>query len=229
MGISAQELIDRARQRADFQGNPFLNDVAELLPWCRESYKELWDLMISAYGEDYLVAQSVLAVPPQGAGTIEISTIDPPFYKAVAFIRLVNGIGSVLRRFNLQDQALDTNRYSWGDRIDLYYRITGNSIFFQPVPNATESVVLLYIPQATLDAVNEEIDPSAEPWAEYIVIDLAIKMRRKEQSDTADLMLEKEAMKQRIIQMATPRDAASPQRVIDVRTDEVIPSWCWDI
>lgn len=57
-------------------------------------------------------------------------------------------------------------------------------------------------------------------WEEYIVLDAAIKAAGKEETDVSALMAEKQAMKQRLIDMAQNRDAANPSTVADVQGSE---------
>ena len=54
-------------------------------------------------------------------------------------------------------------------------------------------------------------------WLEYVIVDSAIKMLQKEESDVAVFMAQKQALIKRIEEMATNRDAGAPSTVRDVQ------------
>ena len=56
-------------------------------------------------------------------------------------------------------------------------------------------------------------------WEEYVTIDAAIKCLQKEESDVSMLMAQKQAIKNRIHNMAANRDAGDPESVTDVYRD----------
>lgn len=222
MTISAATLIARARQRADFVSSTFLDDASELVAWCVESYKELWDLLTEAYGEDYLVVDDTLNVSTLRTSLTGASGIDPPLQKLLRIERISGTQGIPLRRFNFsQNGALEYSaKDGWNDGTDVRYAIVNQTLFVQPIPQATEIVVLWYVPIPTL-TLSADINVACEPWAEYIVTDLAIKMREKGNEPTEGFERAKENLRRRIVSVATPRDEHEAQRSIDVRGDDV--------
>src|SRR5262245_48612768 len=126
MAVTAQELIDRARQRGEYQNDPLFHDQSELLPWCRESYKELWDIIIQAYGEDYVVIGSL-----QNAlfGTpLKVDALDPPFYKLWAISWLKNDLVIPLLRWEQQYSVQSSAAGEWQVGGDIYYQLVGPQI-----------------------------------------------------------------------------------------------------
>jgi hypothetical protein len=55
-------------------------------------------------------------------------------------------------------------------------------------------------------------------WTEYIIVDAAIKMMQKEESDVSVLMAQKQALLQRIEAMSQNRDAGMPSTVADAQS-----------
>jgi hypothetical protein len=58
---------------------------------------------------------------------------------------------------------------------------------------------------------------SISGWLEYVITDVAIKILQKEESDVSVLMAQKMALKQRIQEAASNRDAGRPDSISDVR------------
>lgn len=223
MAISAQNLIDMARQRADFVSSTYFTDSTELLTWCRESYKELADLLTEAYGSEYLTTVAAFDI---FAFATAITNLTLPLHKLVRLERLFSGRSRPFGTLDIGQDLLDTNAVAWDESTDVRCQLVGARLIVQPVPNQTEACQIWYVPQIVMTALTDNIAVAAEPWAEYIVIDLAIKMRVKEESDAAPLMLAKEAMKQRVITAAQPRDQGRPTRAVDIRgRDEGVDDW----
>lgn len=216
MAITAINLIDRARQRADFVSSTFVSD-SELLNWCRESYRELHDLMVEAYGEYYfltLVDLSVFAL------STSITSLSPLILKVLRIERNVNNKARQMRRLEFESVVLDYDTYAWNDETDIQAAVINGALMVQPIPNTTQTVRIWYVPDVTLGATGDTIDVHSERWLEYIVCSLAIKMRIKEESDTVDLERELERLRARIVSVVSPRDQGASQRSIDVRGDD---------
>jgi hypothetical protein len=56
-------------------------------------------------------------------------------------------------------------------------------------------------------------------YVEYVIVDAAIKMMQKEESDVSVLMLQKQALTKRIQEAAQNRDAGEPESVSDIYAD----------
>jgi hypothetical protein len=96
----------------------------------------------------------------------------------------------------------------------------GSNLRIEPRDNATGVYQLWYIPIYTpltsdSDTLNAFI--SNNGWEEYIVLDVAIKMLNKEESQTSHLVKEKDLLVKRINSMAGDRDVDQPERISDVR------------
>lgn len=215
--VTLLELRTRSRQRADMESTGFVQDP-ELNSYINASYAELYDLLVSKYGSDYFVAS-----PYDFTTTSNVDTYPLPvsFYKLLGVDYKIDSPNWVtLKRFEFSERNLPQ---TW----DIYsaefirYRVFGNNILFSPIPNVPQTMRLWFIPlpdQLTLDT---DSFSGINGYEEYVIIDAAMKMRIKEESDIQDLLVQKMAMKKRIEDMADARDVGSPATVQD--TSSQIP------
>jgi len=52
---TAQTIITRARYRTDKLNSTFINDTNDCLPWADHGHRELYDILIAAYGQEYFL------------------------------------------------------------------------------------------------------------------------------------------------------------------------------
>lgn len=225
MSITLAELKKRVRRRADMERSQFVSDV-ELAEYINLSYKELYDLLVATF-EDYYTLDPVEFTLNQGE---YIFPLPDDFYK----LRGVDGKLTVssstsdyqtLQPFNFQERNTrnrEFNRAIFGV-VSLTYRIVNNSLYIYPQEAAKGQYRIWYVPRAN-DLINDtDTVDGVNGWEEYIIIDAAIKMLGKEESDTTVLKEEKERIKMRIIDMAANRDAGSSERITDVQRTMLYP------
>lgn len=221
--VTLLSVRNQAKFRSDMVNSSFISD-AEWNSYIASSYKELYDLLISAYGNDYSVATPVTITTDGTSDTYALP--DGTLYSgAQAFYKLLGAdlqtqggqIWQTLKPFNFAER----NRYAPQGVNSLYrnsaikYRLTGSNIWFTPLPQAGLAVRLWYIPEpATLTNDTDTFD-GISGYEEYVIIDSAIKALQKEESDVSVLMAQKQAMLARIQAMAENRDAGSPATVSD--------------
>jgi hypothetical protein len=210
------QLRTASRQRADMVNSQFVSD-SELNSYVNQSYFELYDLLIQKYGDNYFVA------PPYQFVTDGQSLFYPlpsDFYKLLGVdLALSNTLDSyvTIRPFNFADR----NRYavpnfqSFYGVTNLRYRLNANNLWLTPIPGQGQTIQLWYVPRLTTLNTDTDTCDGISGWTEYIIIDAAIKMLQKEESDVSVLMTQKEAMIQRIKNAAENRDAANPSTVAD--------------
>lgn len=195
------ELRDRARQRADMVGDAFLPEV-ELKTFVNEARKALWDLIVGAYGDQLIAAAHAFSLSGS-TSSLDVSALSPLIYKVRGVDRKSGG------------QWCRVHRFAWSERNrnDRYqYRLMGQVLHFTPEGNAAGDYRLWYIPRpADLSGDSDEIDAAEEPFAEFIPITAAIKMKDKDQDDTGILLLEQRQLIARIEAMSSTNDAAEPQ------------------
>lgn len=216
--VTLESLRTQARQRADFEASPtstsFVPD-AELTGYINNSIAELYDLIIEANGDQYYAFS---APPFSTVAGIEEYDLPEDFYRLVGVDALVGGFKQTVHLFPLGErnrfQALTAPGWFRGGR--LYYRLRVESIVFAPVPDGGYTITLLYIPNPTILVDDEDTFNFHGGWEEYVIVDAAIKMQLKEETDTSVLQLAKEQLKNRIRGAAPQRDDGEPQVVTDV-------------
>jgi hypothetical protein len=225
MATALSALRTRCRQRADMVNSQFVSD-SELNSFINASYAELYDLLVQTY-EDYFVTSESFTLTTSDSG---VRALAADFYKLKGVDYQLNGEFITLYPYNWNTRNLRqraVNRLYMGD-YDLSYKVLGSNIRFEPSDNATGTFRLWYIPSYTaLSADGDNVDSviSRNNWEEYIVIDAAIKMLEKEESNTQHLEREKRAMIMRINSAAGDRDADQPERVSDVSRQDYLDGW----
>jgi hypothetical protein len=168
--VTLESLRIQSQERADQLNSTFLS-VSE---WNRNimgSYKELYDLLIAAYGTDYYVNTPVTFQTnntsqfyplPDGSTTFTSGitglTITPPAFYKLLGIDLILGPGTAtnnagsavtIRPFNFSDR----NRYavpnfqSFYGVTNLRYRLNGNNLWLTPIPASGQVIQIWYVPR----------------------------------------------------------------------------------
>ena len=221
--IKEMDLVARVRQRADMEDNYFVSDL-EVQTYINAGIAELHDILIQTYGQDYYITSSTFNTVAN-QDTYSISTeVGTDFYKLRGVDAQINGADYfTLEPFNFNERNLYQNWGSWNllNLTNVRYRMVGGTIIFSPTPKAVTSVRVWYIPTAqqfssTTPATSTTTFDDINGYAEYVVIDAAIKCLQKEESDVQALMIQKQAMRKRIEDAASNRDAGSPLSVSDI-------------
>lgn len=221
--VTLLQLRTQARQRSDMVNSTFVSD-AEFNNYISNSYKELYDLLVSAFGNNYYVATVSTFVTD---GTNTLYNLPTDFYKLLGVdLALSASLDSfvTIKPFNFSDR----NRYavpnfqSFYGVTNLRYRLHGNQLFLTPIPAASQTIRVWYIPEPTSVTSDSDSFDGISGWEEYVIVDAAIKALAKEESDVSVFMSQKEALRQRITSMADTRDAANPPVVADSQYGE---SW----
>ena len=225
--ITESKLVARVRQRADMESNDFVSDL-EVQTYINAGLAELHDILIQTYGQDYYVSNATFnTVAGTDTYPINSSTSGPNisnFYKLRGMDAKVNGADYfTLRPFNFNERNVYQNWGSWSllGLTNIRYRMVGDNIVFTPQPDNVTEVKVWFIPTAqqfdsATPATSTTTFADINGYAEYVVIDAAIKCLQKEESDVQVLMAQKTAMKRRIEEAANNRDAGSPLQISDI-------------
>ncbi len=218
--VQLDTLRDEARKRADFEASTtstsFVPD-AELNQYINLALAELYDLILEANGDEYY------AIPHSFSTASGQESYDLPadFYRLSGVDAEVGGFKYTLYNFPLGER----NRYAnltapgWYRGARLFYRLRVDKIFFVPKPDGNYNVTLLYIPNPPILVNDTDTFNFHGGWEEYVILDAAIKMQVKEETDTSVLQLAKEQVKQRIRGAAPDRDNGVPEVVTDATRD----------
>jgi len=221
------QLRTEAYQRADLEGAVAYIDQAEADRYINSSIADLYDLLIQYFGpEPYLATQTITLT-----GATEYN-LDDEFY-------LLKGVDAVegsnnypLLPYDFEDRHRSAYEYFHypHPNSSLRYRLLGTltdatgvyqpKIRFTPT-EATGTVTVWYIPRAPDLGDDTDSWDGFNGWEEYVVVDAAIKMLEKEESDTSSLMQRKMLLIERIRTMAAMYNGHHPEVVSDIE------GWTW--
>lgn len=222
MSITLGELKIQSRDRADMRNSQFIED-AELTNYINNSLAELHDILIGAYNEEY-VMEMVEFTSSGGVDNYPLpdgTNYDgaPKFYKLRGVdVRVLENQWQTVHRFNWNERNADQNNVSWalGNYPWIRYRTVGSKVFFSRIPDVNSQFRFWYYPKCVVLVNDSDVYDDVNGYAEYVIVDAAIKMMQKEESDVSVLMAQKQALKVRIQEMAQNRDANEPESVSDI-------------
>lgn len=206
MAYTLDQLKEKVLNRSNMPALGFIKDN-ELTDYINESYQALYDLQILAYEDYSLVSLNFTLVSTQ-----DTYPIPDNLYKLRGVDRQISGPNSwvTLRRFNFKDRNVFMNPF--GTILttaynDCMYDMQGSNFKFIPQTNVAGNYRIWYSETLPLlvDGYNT-IRTDLNKFAEYIIIDSAIKCLNKEESDVSILTLQLENIKQRIMKMVPYRD-----------------------
>lgn len=132
-----------AQLRADMANSTYLATY-EWNQNISRSYKELYDLLVAAYGNDYYMATPY---PFTTDGVNQFYALPTDFYKLLGVDMSLSGRWVTLKPFNFAER----NRYAYPSasplRTKQKYRLAGNQIWFQPLPTGSQNFQLFYAPE----------------------------------------------------------------------------------
>lgn len=140
----------QAQQRADLENNPNVG-TAEWNQYISQSYKELYDMLVAAYGNEYYVK----APYSFSLGSAQFYDLPSDFYKLLGVDLQYSASPSgyvTIPRF----EFIERNKYAypntagtWLGYSNLRYRVMGSQLELIPVPAAGQVVRIWYIPGPT--------------------------------------------------------------------------------
>lgn len=229
--MSLAQIRLQAQQRADRVNSPFVT-TSEWNTYINQSLFELYDLLVTAYGEEYFAAP-FLTFNTNGTDQFYPLPDGVNYNAAPAFYKLLGvdlGLNTnaqpnngwvTIGKFNLIDRNSfyypNTNSSQYG-LFNTRYRLFGNKIEFIPTPSASQPMRLLYIPR--MDVLLKDTDITNEGisgWIEYVIVDAATKALNKEESDVSVLQGQKQMLLKRIEAAAMNRDSGQPDKISDTR------------
>ena len=218
--VTYSELIARSRRRADQENSAFCTD-AEVLDYVNEAIAELHEMMVNEY-ELYYVNDFSITLPAENPRELPSS-----FWKALGCDFACGGIKRRIRRYMFQERnAYQSPMLKQGYMADVFFIIEGNSIRFIPESPPGGTVTLWYVPEPQKFAGDEEDDAAklfsvdkalANGFERFIILDAAIKMLQKEESDTKVLMAEREGVRHRLMLAAKDRTPGESRAIADVK------------
>lgn len=232
------QIILAAQQRADRVNSQFVTKP-EWRNYINQSMFELYDILVTLYEDLYVATpaqfqstgNTYLYQLPNGSNTFQ-NGIDPsvnfiprPFYKLIGVDMAVNSASNAyvtLDKFNFASR----NEYVYPNTsatiygvYNCRYRLLGNNqIEFIPTPAGNQGFRIWYVPrlkELLLDTDTTDIGISG--WIEYVIVKAAYYALTKEESDTSSLVMQLQALTERITSTAANRDAGMPETISMVR------------
>lgn len=217
MAVTLLNLRTQARQRADMESSTFVSD-SELNGYINASIAELHDILVQSYGSDYFL-QSYQFTTVSGTDSYNLPS---NFYKIhIVGAKIDSSNYKKVNQFNLNELYRYTDVAVWASWSlpSVRYRLVGNKIVFTPKPTSATDIEIWYTPVATTLSSDSDQFADMDQYAEYVVVDAAIKMMQKEESDVSVLMAQKQALKQRIEEASQNRNAGDPESISDVQSE----------
>jgi hypothetical protein len=212
MILTLAQIRTQARQRADMEISQFVTD-SELTNYVNSSIAELYDILVSRF-EDYYI----LDTPQTVANGASELTIPADFYKLKGLDYDVGGGQyETVRSFQFVERN-ETFDPGFGTLPRMRYRVLGSVIKLTPPEFAPGNYRIWYIPRFTPLVLDADTFDGINGWTEYVVVDCAIKMLNKEESDASAFREQKQKLLDRIEAMAADRDAGEPQTIVDMST-----------
>lgn len=213
----------QAQQRCDRVNSDFITDQ-EWNSYINESYKELYDILIQKFGDDYYVATPYTYTT---SGTVDpvtqASTYPLPmdFYKLLGVEVALNpqdpNSWVTLRKFEFIQRNLWNfpNVYTFYGVTNLRYRLNGNNLYIVPIASSGQTIRIWYAPRPNQLINDTDTLDMVSGWEEYIIADICIKAMAKEESDVTVFAAQKGALLQRITEVGENRDIGEPETVSD--------------
>jgi hypothetical protein len=216
----------QAQQRCDRVNSNFITQQ-EWNSYINESYKELYDILIQKFGNDYFMA---IPYTYTTSGTVDpvskasLYPLPPDFYKLMGTEVALNPTDPnswvTLKKFEFIQRNLWNfpNVYTFYGVTNLRYRLNGNNLMLVPIPSSGQTVRIWYAPRPNQLLNDTDLLDMVSGWEEYIIADICIKAMAKEESDVSVFNTQKAALMVRIEQAAENRDVGEPEVVSDSKT-----------
>lgn len=185
-----------------------------------QSYKELYDIIVQKFGDDYYVADPYTFLTSQDT---QLYPLPSTFYKLLRVDISLNvndpNAWVTLKEF----QFIQGNLYNYPNQYTMYgvtnlrYRLNGSNLMIVPQPTTGQTLRIWFAPRPNQLIADTDTVDAISGYEEYIVADVCIKALAKEESDISVFAGQKAALLKRIEEAAENRNIGEPQVVSDSR------------
>lgn len=195
------DVRDLAQTMADMEENDTVSDET----WDKYiglAYYKLYNELVTAYGNDYYVAD-----PPYDFttdGTSDKFDLPDDFLKLLGVSVCISAAQSGP---NARWMTLKPFNFAERDACP------------QGVPAGGQLVRVQYVPRLTLPTDDDTVIDGISGFEEYLAIDAAIKAKASQDLDVSTLKEERAIIEAKIQNIAENRDAGSPGTVVDVTSN----------
>lgn len=192
-----------------------------------QSFKELYDILIQKFGDDYFVAPPVTYTTTGQIDPVYQAQVFPlpsNFYKLrrceVALNSNDPNSWVTLKQFNdIQANLWNfPNVYTFYGITNLRYRLMGSQLQIVPIAAAGQTIRIWFAPRPSQLINDTDTLDAVSGWEEYIVADVCAKGMIKSEEDAGPFLLQKAGMLKRIEDAAENRNIGEPQTVSDSKT-----------
>jgi hypothetical protein len=202
--ITLLQLRTSARQESDQVNSLFCTD-AEVNGYIRTAYADLYGNIVQHFGNDYFVQTPAAGYTFTTDGINQLFAL--PMTGGVQLMFKLLGVEALVSG---STQYVSLKPFAFADRNRLSF--PGSQI-----PPAGQTVRILYVPLPTLPTQDADTIDGVNGWEESIVIDVAMKMMAKEESDVSVLQARRRAMDERLASEIENRNASEHGgKIVDV-------------
>lgn len=229
---TATGLIDDVRRRADIENVTRRFPDDEVLEYINQSIARLYTILDRCDDTYYQKRSNITTTSGTG---IYALPLDFWTLKQVA-VQVSNNIQFVARQYMLSEGPWLQTIGVWSAGFPVYYRICSlagvggdlDGIEFAPRPTGNYVVTITYAKSPQRLGLGNDFFDGKAGYEEWVILDAAIKARRKQNTDATALMADKMEVENWILSSANRRDQSSPQRVTDSQTVDYF-RWPWNI
>ncbi len=223
--VTRASLEEEVRQRTDLPayGSDSPITQTEIALMVEKSLNRLGALVNQHYGEGYFTETATLTT---SAGFSLVSL--PQDFETllrVSWARDSNSPNVPLSLASVDDWDAYPSAWGslgWGGCPSApMYRLGGSTIELFPTPDAAYTLSIHYTTQLAFSGTTPAVQ-LRQGWEDWIVCDVAIRVRQRQQKDASEFTQERMLLEDKIIQQAK-RDNYSPRQIRDVRSAD---RWC---
>jgi hypothetical protein len=217
--VTLLQIKDRARQKADMENSNFIEDP-ELLNYINEAYYTWYDMIVEVFEDYYLNDDPTEFTLASGESTIDLPA---DFYKLAGIDKAISTSGDkfyALKKTLWRQRNQVQNRFSYyGLQPQITYRIFKDKIKMTPPDAAGGTYRLYYIPLATALVLDTDVIETYNGFENLLIIDVAIKMLNKEESDPSMLLMERQRLEMKMTTMLVDRDINNGECIEDTNSE----------
>lgn len=227
------QLWSSAQLMADMPNTTFATS-AEGYERINYSIAQLWGEIAHSNGGDYLREARTLSTTANQAYTdiggtgSSLNSLAGSFLKLIALDVTIDGMPQSIPELpNFEDRHAFSREVGWTGRAGhswsmggpfytLEYASSGARLHWWPTPSAVHTVTAWIIPTAPVLVQASDTFDGINGFEDWVIHDVAIYLKQREESDPSVLMAERDRIASRI-KATLGRKHASPSRVRDVR------------
>lgn len=238
MAITLGNLITEIRDRCDLTYSEFITND-ELTSYINYSLGELYGLLVNSFGGEYFATSYVASI--NSGGTSLTANLPDDLYKVLGVDLCLapaptnNRITLTSYNFNERNRANANNLFGYATQYNTNYRynIFNQTLQIQPPAASPLQLQVWYVPTAPQFSIPASLsqtftnNTNLNGWLEYVIVDVSIKCKVKEETDTSMFVRQKALLTDRIRNEAQNRDQGAPKSVTDVYSTGTVTDLTW--